>query len=117
MNCVCQGQLKPIYKGDDATIRMMIMHADGSKMNFNDKTVKFILKKDKTQEDDKAVLNKVWSPSSFENKYVFECNLTDTETDIDPGLYWWGIRIEKDSYQVTEGEGRLEIKQGAFYGK
>lgn len=115
MNCFCSGQLKPIYKGDDATIRMIVMHEDGSKMNFKDKTIKFIVKKEKSEQDSEAVIFKTLTPTT--DTYLLEIELTDTDTNIDPRIYWWGVRVDSDGYQVTEGEGRLEIKQGAFYGK
>lgn len=115
MNCCYPGRLKPIYKGDDSTIAMVVIMADGSKMNFNGKTIKFIVKKSKTEDDSKAIILKEYSPTQDMTK--LDIQLTKSDTDVAPGFYWYGVRVSSFDYQVTEGEGRLEIKQGAFYGK
>lgn len=112
--CTCYNQLPPIYKGDDATIKLAVVHNDGTKMNFNGKTVTFIVKKLKTQEDTDAVITKTYTPEI--DKEELDIELTDTETNIEPGTYWWGVRVEYDNYQTTEGEGQVEIVQGPFYG-
>ena len=114
MDCNCVNKLPPIYKGDDATIKLFVEHTDGSYMNFNGKTIKFIVKKDKTEADTDAVISKTYTPTI--DKTELDIELTDTETNIEPGTYWWGVRIEYDNYQTTEGEGQVDIVQGPFYG-
>lgn len=114
MVCGCACCLPPIYKGDDATIKLVVVHNDGTNMNFNGKTVKFIMKKNKAAEDTEAVIAKTYTPTIDKEELAIE--LTDTETNIEPGTYWWGVRVEYDNYQTTEGEGQVEIVQGPFYG-
>ena len=114
MDCTCDKKLPPIYKGDDATIKFSVEHTDGSYMNFNGKTIKFIVKKEKTEEDTEAVITKTLEPVTDSHELSIE--LSDTETNIEPGIYWFGVRVSYDNYQTTEGEGLLEIKQGPFYG-
>lgn len=114
-NCFCDSQLKPIYKGDDATITMMVTQDDGSLMNFNGKTVKFMIKKSKEDPDNEAIISKTYSPTV--DQTMVEIQLSKDDTNVDPMVYWWGVRVIAYNYQVTEGEGRVEIKQGVFYGK
>lgn len=113
MTCECINQLPPIYKGDDATIKLSVEQTDGSYMNFNGKTIKFIVKANKTDQDSAAVITKTITLSTDITEVNIE--LTDSETNIDPKKYWWGVRISYDGYQTTEGEGQVEIKQGPFY--
>ena len=115
MSCFCESQLAPIYKGDDATINLEVVQPDGSKMDFNGKTVKFIIKKSKTAEDSSAIVLKTYTPT--ESKTVLTISLSESETDVDAGMYWYGVRVISDGYQTTEGEGKVEIIQGPFYGE
>lgn len=114
MECTCINNLPPIYKGDDATIKLAVEHTDGSYMNFNGKTVKFIVKQSKEDADTEAIISQTYTPTTD----IHELNITlsDSETNVTPGIYWWGVRISYDGYQTTEGEGQVEIKQGPFYG-
>lgn len=114
MDCTCTKKLPPIYKGDDATIKFSVERTDGSYMNFNGKTIKFIVKKEKTEEDTAAVITKTIQPET--DIYELSIELSDTDTNIEPGVYCYGVRISYNNYQTTEGEGLLEIKQGPFYG-
>ena len=113
MNGLCSNQLNPIYKGDDAVITLEVVQPDGSNMNFNGKTVKFIVKKNKASDDTTAIVSKTYTPTEDIEK--LSIHLTKSDTDKDPGLYWWGIRVISEDYQTTEGEGKVEIKQGPFY--
>jgi len=115
MNCFCTNQLNPIYRGDDATIALEVVQPDGSKMNFNGKTVKFIVKKNKAADDNTAIILKTYAP--IEDTETLSIELTESDTDKEPGIYWYGVRVIADSYQTTEGEGKVEIKQGPFYGE
>ena len=114
MTCTCQNQIPPIYKGDDATIKLSVMQPDGKYMNFNGKTVKFIVKRKKTESDEAAIILKTYQPD--EDITELSITLTDTETNVTPATYWYGIRIIAGSYQTTEGEGQVDIVQGPFYG-
>lgn len=113
--CSCTTQLAPLIKGDDATITLVIMQPDGSKMNFNGKVVKFIIKKNKAAADSTAIILKTYEPDYDSTQLsIF---LTKQETDADVGMYYWGVRVISNDYQTTEGEGKIEIKQGPFYGE
>lgn len=113
--CSCTNQLAPIFRGDDATITFVVIQPDGSKMNFNGKTIKFIIKKNKASQDDTAIVLKTYEPT--EDTTQISIILTEDDTDVTPGVYYYGIRLISDDYQTTEGEGKVEIKQGPFYGK
>ena len=115
MSCLCSNELAPIYKGDNATIKLVVLQPDGTKMNFNGKTVKFIIKQSKTSDDSTAIAFREFSPT--EDTTELRIVLTDTETDVKPGSYWYGVRVIVNDYKTTEGEGKVEIKQGPFYGK
>lgn len=115
MNCTCSNQIPPIYKGDDVSLDLSIMQPDGSYMDFNGKTVKFIIKKKKTDEDTDAIILKEYNPDEESTELVI--SLTSTETNVTPGTYWYGIRVIVDGYQTTEGEGQVDIVQGPFYGE
>lgn len=114
-SCSCTTQLAPIFKGDNATITLVIIQPDGTKMNFNGKTVKFIVKKNKATSDDTAIILKTYEPQ--QDVTSISIVLTDDDTNVDPAIYYYGIRVIVNGYQTTEGEGKLEIKQGPFYGK
>lgn len=115
MSCHCSSQLAPIYKGDNATVKIQVLQPDGTYMNFNGRTVKFIIKQNKTSEDEKAIVYREMSPT--EDITELEVVLTQQETDVNIGTYWYGVRIITNEYQTTEGEGQVEIKQGPFHGK
>lgn len=115
MNCFCSNQIPPIFRGDDATITLSVVQPDGTNMNFNGKTVKFIVKKDKNKADSTAIILKEYTPTEDIDKISIV--LTENDTDKEPGSYWYGVRVIVDDYQTTEGEGKLEIKQGPFYGE
>ena len=115
MNCFCDSQLGPIYKGDDATFHLVIVQPDGTNLNFNGKTVKFIIKKNKSDEDSTAIVFKTYTPST--DTTDLEISLSENETDVDPGVYWYGVRVISGDFQTTDGYGQLEIKQGPFYGE
>lgn len=114
MDCACVNNLPPIYKGDDATIKFSVEQTDGSYMNFNGKTISFIVKQSKDALDNTAIITKTYTPTT--DVYEVNISITDTETNVTPGVYWWGVRVSYDNYQTTEGEGQVEIKQGPFYG-
>lgn len=115
MSCLCSNQLAPIFKGDNATIKLVVLQPDGTKLNFNGKTIKFIIKKNKSAEDSSAIVFRELTPT--EDTTELSIVLSDTETDVTPGEYWYGVRVIMNDYQTTEGEGKVEIKQGPFYGK
>lgn len=104
-----------IYKGDTATFFLSIQLSDGTLMNFQDSTVKFIVKKDKNEPDDTAIVLKTYTPS--ESTTEIQIDLSETDTNVTPGAYLYGVRVLKDGSQVTEGMGNIVIKQGAFYGE
>ena len=99
MNCFCNNQLAPIYRGDDATINLSVVQPDGSKMNFNGKTVKFIIKKNKTDEDSTAIVLKTYTPT--QDQEALTIVLDKQDTDVEPGIYWYGVRVISDDYQET----------------
>ena len=110
-----RNSLPPIYKGDDASFTILVLLPDGSKMNFNGTTVKFILKKNKAHDDSTAVVEKTYTFATDTTElYEF---LSQEDTDITPGIYEYGVRVIVDGLQTTELTGLLEIKQGPFYAK
>ena len=115
MNCFCDSQLGPIYKGDDFVVNLAVVQPDGSKMDFNGKTIKFIIKKSKSAEDSTAIVSKTYTPN--ESAESLTIHLTKEETDVDPSIYWYGVRVIVEGYQATEAEGKVEIVQGPFYGE
>lgn len=115
MSCYCSSELAPIYKGDNATIKLVVVQPDGSNLNFNGKTVKFIIKKNKSAEDSTAIVFRTITPT--EDTEELSIVLSEQETDVRPDVYWYGVRVIMNEYQTTEGEGKVEIKQGPFYGK
>lgn len=105
--------IPPIFKGDDAAFELEVLLATGKKMNFNGKTVKFIVKKDRHALDETAIISKTYTPTQdMDTLFIL---LSKEETNVSPGVYQFGIRIIVDGVQTTEGAGRLEIKQGPFY--
>ena len=115
MNSFYDNQLQPIYKGDTATIWLKVFQDNNQYMNFNGKTIKFIVKKSKTETDNEAIIYKTYEPTADTD--IIAINFTEDETNKTPGVYLWSVRVLFQGKQGTEGEGRLEIKQGVFYGK
>lgn len=113
--CSCTSQLAPIIKGDDTSITFEVIRPDGQKMNFNGMTVKFIVKKNKSQSDQSAVIFKTYNIDTDTTQVSII--LTKDDTDVDAGSYFYGIRVIDDDYQTTEGIGKVDIIQGPFYGK
>lgn len=109
----CERETAAFYKGDDVVLSLEIVQPDGSKMDFGGKTVVFILKKNRLEPDDKAVLLKEYRP---EGGTLLKMPLTRQETDIAPGVYQFSVRLVANETQTTEGEGSLKVLQGVFYG-
>ena len=115
MNTYYESQLQPIYKGDTATIGLKVLQDNGKYMNFNGKTIKFIVKKSKNETDNESIIYKTYEPTT--NVDNIDISLSEDETNKTPGMYLWSVRVLYEGQQITEGEGKLEIKQGVFYGK
>ena len=109
----CQRETEGFYKGDDVVLSLEIVQPDGSKMDFGGKKIIFILKKNRLEPDDKAVLLKEYQPQSGT---LLKIPLTAKETDIAAGVYQFAVRVVVNGTQTTEGEGTLKVMQGVFYG-
>lgn len=114
MTCSCTDAIT-IYKGDTATFFLSIQLSNGTLMDFQGSTVKFIVKKDKNETDDKAIVLKTYSP--VESTTEIQIDLSESETNVEPCGYLYGVRVLKEGSQITEGMGNIVIKQGAFYGE
>ena len=114
MSCSCDNSII-IYKGDTATLFLSIQLSDDTLMDFKDSTVKFIVKKSKEELDSQAIVLKEYSPT--ESTTEITINLSENETNVTAGSYFYGVRVLKESSQITEGEGIIVIKQGVFYGE
>lgn len=114
MNCFCNNEIPPIYKGDNAFISVSILDVLGNPVDLKDKTIKFIVKKSKAETDEEAVILKQYTPTESATEQTI--SLSKEETNIDPRVYTYAIRLIVNGIQTTEIVGKLQILQGGFYG-
>jgi hypothetical protein len=97
-----------IIRGDDVTIPVTFTDSDGDPINLTGCTVFFTVKNEKSDDDDDAVISKSVTSHTTPASGITQVVLTHTDTDIDPGSYYWDL-------QIKDSAGKIQSTQVAQF--
>lgn len=100
-----QGRVIGITQYNSGTLTFEFYNAAGEPCELGAYTVTFMVKKSKSDTNDKAVIFKEYTDLSGQ---VLNVNLIPSDTTIDVGYYWWSIQLESGTY-------KNEVISGQFY--
>ena len=101
-----------IIKRDDSDFELTFTDVDGEIIDLTDGVVFFTVKKNVTDADDDAILQK--EIDYFEHPATGVCtfSLTPTDTDILPGDYYFDIQLKNKSNRISSSAvGKFIVKQ------
>lgn len=101
-----------IIKRDDVELQFTFVDADGNAVNLTGGVVYLTVKSRKTDTDANAVISKEKNSFSAPVTGVMTFDLTDAETDIDPGLYYFDVQFKDSSDKISSSVvGRMRVTQ------
>lgn len=102
-----------IIKGTDCSIAVTFTE-DSTPVDITGYSILFTVKQEcKLSEDDvDASISKTITSHSDPTHGKSSISLTNEDTDLDPGYYYWDIRLIKDGIITQTRSDRLEIVQG-----
>lgn len=86
-----------IIRGDDVSIKITFTNADDSVFNLTGYKVYFTAKKNATDADSAAVIQKSWTSHSNAAAGITYLTLSNTDTAIDTGNYACDLQIKSVS--------------------
>ena len=103
-----------IIRGTDNSVATTIK-LNGTAIDITGYTVLFTVKKrdDISKSDDSAIIQKTITEHTDPTTGQTTINLTNTDTDIEQGQYYWDIRLINPSGSISQtNRGELEIVSG-----
>lgn len=101
-----------IYRGDDRSLEVTVKYPNGSVKDITGWTIFYMVKKQKTDSDADAVIDKTITTHTDPSNGVTVVELTDNDTDIDIGIYHEEVQTKDTSGKIqTVYQGLLEINQ------
>jgi len=98
-------------QGDTRTFTITVYDSDGSVYDLTDYTVRFTVKANKSTVDGSASISKTGTVTDAENE-VFTVALTNDDTNIDAGIYYYDFQIDNGSSIVkTVESGIFQVVQ------
>jgi hypothetical protein len=98
-------------QGDTKTFTVTVYDSDGSLYDLTGYTVRFTVKDDKDTVDGSASISKTGNVTDAENG-VFTVSLTNTDTNITAGIYYYDFQIDNGSSIVkTVESGIFQVVQ------
>ena len=102
-----------IRKANYSTFTFELTNADGSPVDLSNKTVKFIVKKEKTDDDSLAILSQSIENSET-NIVMFQFDATQT-AELQEGKYFMAIKIFDDKHMNDElWSDDVKVVRGVF---
>lgn len=103
-----------IIRGDDKTIIMTFKNSSGVVIDISGYTVYFTVKREITDTDAQAVIQKIILPAGHsdpENGRT-SVDLTHDDTDLPEGVYWYDFQIKSPTGLISSTpRERLSISQ------
>ncbi len=90
-----------MIQGDDVTLTLTFTDNDGNAIDLTGGTVFLTVKNRSTDSDDNAVLKKDVSSFSAPTTGIMTIDLTDSDTDISAGYYWYDVQFVDSSGSVS----------------
>lgn len=94
-----------VYRGDDKTFNLTFKDSDGNAIDITGDTIYFTVKKKENDVDANALIQKTVTSHSDPTNGITAIDLTDSDTDIDIGL--WHFDIQR---KVSSGEIQTILK-------
>lgn len=102
-----------IRKANYSTFTFELTNADGSPVDLSNKTVKFIVKKEKSDDDDMAILSQSIKNSDT-NIVMFQFDATQT-ANLAEGKYFMAIKLFADTNMNDElWNDDVKVVRGVF---
>lgn len=102
-----------IRKANYSTFTFELTNADGSPVDLSNKTVKFIVKKEKSDDDDMAILSQSYENSDT-NIVMFQFDATQT-ANLAEGKYFMAIKLFADTNMNDElWNDDVKVVRGVF---
>jgi len=101
------GQTIKQIQGDTKTFTITVRDSDGSAYDLTDYTTRFTVKSDKNTVDGSATISKTGTITNATGG-VFQVSLSNTDTNIDEGTYYYDFQIDNGSSIVKT------VEQGLF---
>lgn len=101
-----------IIRRDDHTLTVTFEDSNGDAINITGYTVFFTAKTNENDADADAVISKTVTTHTNPTSGVTAITLSDTDTNIDPGIYLYDLQIKDGSGNITSADrGTFEVVQ------
>ena len=101
-----------VIRGDDCQFELTFVDIDGDPIDLTGATIYLTVKKNLTDSDDDAVINKSYSSFSDPTSGVTVIDLSHTDTSIPVRGYYFDIQVEDASNKITSTRsGRFIVYQ------
>ena len=90
-----------VFRGDDKVYNLSFKDGDGVAIDITDWTIFFTVKKNKLTPDADADISKDITVHTAPLTGLSAITLTDSDTDLDPRLYWYDIQVKKDDGTIS----------------
>jgi len=90
-----------VFRGDDVTYNLSFKDGDDVAIDITDWTIFFTVKKNKLTPDADADISKDITVHTSAVDGLSSIVLTDTDTNIDPRVYWYDIQVKKDDGTIS----------------
>jgi len=90
-----------VYRGDDKTWNLNFTDANGDPINLTDSTLFFTVKTNKSDLDSDAIISKSQSSHSDPTNGVTSISLTNSDTNVRVGNYYYDFQLVDLSGLVT----------------
>jgi hypothetical protein len=102
-----------IRKANYSTFTFELTKADGSPVDLSNKTIKFIVKKEKSDDDDMAILSQSYENSET-NIVMFQFDATQT-ANLAEGKYYMAVKVYTDTNMNDEvWNDDCKVTRGVF---
>jgi len=101
-------------RGDSETIQATFKDSDGVAINLTGYTVFFTVKKECDIDvvdttDTKAIIKKTITSHSDPTHGITQIPLTTTDTNQNPGIYYWDLQLVKNGVVSSTQRGEFEL--------
>ncbi len=101
-----------IYRGDDVTFQITFKDNSGTAVDITGATLYFTAKTNNDDADGSAVIQSSNSTLSDPSNGIGEAVLSNSDTDVTPGKYFYDIQIITAGGEITTAMiGKVTVKQ------
>lgn len=100
-----------VIRRDDVTFELTFKDSDEAVIDLTTGTVFFTVKTNLTDADADAILAKEIDTFETPETGIMLLNLSRTETDIEPGSYYFDIQLKLDDKVTSSERGKFKVVQ------